>query len=107
MRMRRVTVSFCTLAFAQLWHVFNMREEPRHPVKNEITRNSWIWAAIGLCTMLILAAVYTPLFAAVLQLSSPGAAGWLVVALFSVVPLLTMLPVRRLSDELGNRQASR
>lgn len=25
-----VTTSFCTLAFAQMWHVFNMRDESRH-----------------------------------------------------------------------------
>ena len=44
-----VTVTFLTLAFAQLWHVFNMRHPTSHLLYNEITRNSWIWAALALC----------------------------------------------------------
>jgi Ca2+-transporting ATPase len=56
-REKAVTVAFCTLALAQLWHVFNMRGNLRHIVNNEITRNIWIWAALALCLILILAAM--------------------------------------------------
>jgi len=71
-----VTVSFLTLAFSQLWHVFNMREAGTSPLRNEITRNHYVWAAIVLCTGLILGAVYVPGLASILGLAVPPAAGW-------------------------------
>jgi Ca2+-transporting ATPase len=83
-----VTVSFLTLAFAQLWHVFNMRADTSGPWLNEVTRNRWVWAALALCTGLILAALYVPLLAAVLELQPPGLAGWLLVITMSLLPLL-------------------
>ena len=57
---RAVTVLFLTLAFAQLWHVFNMRSRGSSRCRNEITRNPFVWAAIVLCAGLLLAAVYVP-----------------------------------------------
>jgi len=85
---RAVTVSFCTLALAQLWHVFNMREDTRSFFDNEITTNIWIWIAIGICLALILLAVYTPLLSGLLELSDPGASGWLLIIVASMFPLL-------------------
>ena len=41
-----VTVSFLTLGFAQLWHVFNMRSKQGGLLVNEVTRNPWVWGAI-------------------------------------------------------------
>lgn len=83
-----VTVSFCTLALAQVWHVFNMRDDPRKFLRNEITANPWIWIAIAICVVLILAAVYSPLLSGLLELSDPGARGWLLVIAASFLPLL-------------------
>ena len=42
-----VTVTFLTLALAQLWHVFNMRHPTSGLLRNEITRNPWIWLALA------------------------------------------------------------
>ncbi len=96
-----VTVSFCTLAMAQLWHVFNMREDPRQFVFNEITRNVWIWIAIGICLALILMAVYTPLLRVLLELTDPGARGWLLIVLASFIPLLLGPAVQHLALKSG------
>jgi Ca2+-transporting ATPase len=85
---RAVTVSFCTLALAQVWHVFNMRSDPGRVLVNEITRNVWIWIAIGICLALILMAVYTPLLSGLLELSDPGTRGWLLIMMASLLPLL-------------------
>ena len=86
-RQSAVTVSFLTLAFAQLWHVFNMRNRESRLLANDITRNRFVWGALALCSGLLLAAVYIPGVSAVLQVVAPGGSGWLLVAAMSLVPL--------------------
>jgi len=92
-----VTVSFCTLALAQVWHVFNMRGDPRRIFKNEITRNIWIWVAIVICVALVVIAVYMPLLSGLLELSDPGASGWLLIIVASFMPLLLGPVVRHIA----------
>lgn len=84
---RAVTISFLTLAFGQLWHVFNMRERASGTVRNEITRNPWVWAALLLCTGLLVSAVYLSPLSRVLRVVDPGPAGWVLVGTMSLVPL--------------------
>jgi Ca2+-transporting ATPase len=81
-----VTVSFLTLAFAQLWHVFNMREPGSSFLHNDIIRNPFIWGALALCTGLLLAAVYIPGLAMVLKVMDPGRKGWLLVIVMGLIP---------------------
>lgn len=83
-----VTVSFGTLALGQLWHVFNMRDRGKDWFRNEITGNAWVWAAIALCLLLILAAVYIPGVNALLGLIQPGPAGWSLIVTMSLIPLV-------------------
>lgn len=83
-----VTISFLTLAFAQLWHVFNMRAADSPLVVNAITANPLVWGALALCTILLLGALHIPPAAEVLQLVPPDKAGWSVVLGMSLVPLL-------------------
>jgi Ca2+-transporting ATPase len=87
-RQQAITVSFCTLALAQLWHVFNMRDVARNWLRNDISGNPWVWAAIALCLALVLAAVYAPGVSAVLDLADPGTRGWALIAGMSLLPLL-------------------
>jgi Ca2+-transporting ATPase len=61
---------------------------------NEITGDIWIWLALVLCMILILAAVYTPVHYDVMRLSDPGSAGWVVIVVGSLVPLVAA-PVAR------------
>jgi Ca2+-transporting ATPase len=95
---RAVTVSFCTLALAQLWHVFNMRNNIRHVISNEITRNVWIWYSILLCFILVLFAIYSPLLSNLLELTDPGIEGWIVILFMSLVPIL-FAPLVHLATE--------
>jgi len=83
-----VTVSFLVLAFAQIWHVFNLRGRGTTLLHNDVVRNPYVWGAVGLCVLLLLAAVYMPGLSNVLKLSHPGAKGWLVVIGLSMVPLV-------------------
>ncbi len=83
-----VTVSFLTLAFAQLWHVFNMRDAEAGVFHNAITRNPYVWIALVLCLGLLLLAVYVPIVSEVLGIQELGAAAWGLVVAMSMVPLL-------------------
>jgi Ca2+-transporting ATPase len=87
-KQQAVTVSFLTLAFSQLWHVFNMRDPGSKVFDNEITRNRFVWGALGLCTLLLLGAVYLPGLSHVLKVANPGTAGWLLVIMMSLIPFV-------------------
>jgi Ca2+-transporting ATPase len=92
------TLSFLTLAFAQLWHVFNMRA-PGEPLrKSDVAGNGWVWGALALCTVLLAAAVHVPSLAALMRLRTPSARGWALALGMSLVPLLAgqlLLMLRR------------
>ncbi len=83
-----VTVSFLTLGFAKLWFVFSLREQKTLPWQGSIARNPWIWGAIGLCSLLLLAAVYLPGLNVILATSPLTATGWALVFGASLLPLL-------------------
>lgn len=83
-----VTISFLALASARLWHVFNMRDETSPVLRNEITRNRYVWIAIGFCAALIVGAVYVPGLNRVLELTPPSFYGWGVAIVAGLIPLL-------------------
>jgi Ca2+-transporting ATPase len=83
-----VTVSFLTLAFAQLWHVFNMRDKNSRFFNNAIIRNPFIWGALALCSLLLAATVYVPLLAEVLGVANPGIHGWMLILIMSLLPMV-------------------
>jgi P-type Ca2+ transporter type 2C len=92
-----VTISFLTLAFARLWHTFNMRDRGTAFFRNEVTRNPFVWAALALCAGLLVLAIYLPGLSSVLSLEPPGVKGWLLILGMSLVPWLggQILKIRR------------
>jgi P-type Ca2+ transporter type 2C len=85
-----VTVTFLTLAFAQLWHVFNMRHRRSGLLRNEITGNAWVWGSLLLCTALLLLPTYLPPFAHLMQLATPDLDMWLIVLTMSLAPVIVV-----------------
>lgn len=85
---KAVTISFLTISFARLWHVFNMRDDDSHFWRNEITRNPYIWLALLICTGLLLISLYVPLIAEVLKVVDPGLDGWAIILGASLIPFV-------------------
>ena len=83
-----VTVSFLTLAMAQIWHVFNMADPGQPLLVNDVTRNPYVWGAVLACLGLIAAACYVPPLAEVLKLTSPDARAWAVVLATSLASMV-------------------
>ncbi|MDT8442953.1 MAG: cation-transporting P-type ATPase [Desulfuromonadales bacterium] len=87
-RDQAVTVSFLSLSLARLCHVFNMRDRESGLFCNEITRNPFIWGALVFCLGLLAIALYLPGLREILSLTAPGAAGWGIILVVGVLPLL-------------------
>jgi len=83
---KAVSISFITLAFAQLWHVFNMRDVGSSFFRNDITGNPFIWGSLVLCTGLIAASVYVPILSSVLKVENPEVDGWILAFVMSIIP---------------------
>jgi Ca2+-transporting ATPase len=83
-----VTVTFLTLAFGQLWHVFNMRHQSSRLILNEISQNPWIWAALALCVGILLTVAYVPSLSFMLHMVAPDIKMWGIIVAMSTVPLL-------------------
>jgi P-type Ca2+ transporter type 2C len=96
-----VTVSFLTLAFAQLWHVFNMRTRGSNPFRNDVVANPWIWGALVLCTVLLLVAVFVPPVAQVLGVAPPSADGWMLILGWSLLPMVAGPSFRRWAESIA------
>jgi Ca2+-transporting ATPase len=92
-----VTVTFLTLACAQLCHVFNMRHPASGLIDNEITRNPWIWGALALCAAMLVAAAHVPSLAHVLEMVAPDVRMWGIVLGMS----LAVLPLVRIAKSFA------
>jgi Ca2+-transporting ATPase len=97
-----VTTTFLTLAFAQLWHVFDMRGSRSGPVFNEVTRNPWVWAALALCAALLVVPAYWSQMAELLHLAPRTLTMWSIVAGCSLAPML-LIQLVRLAIALSRR----
>lgn len=94
-----VTVSFFTMAFAQVVHVFNMRESHSNFFYNEITKNMYVWFAIILCIILMLMTIWIPALRNVLKIETLAWYNWNVIIIFSLLPLI-LIQAYKLSEKL-------
>ena len=81
-------VAFITLAFAQLFHVFNMSSLQSGLLNNEITRNKFVWFAFIICAGCMALVFAVPQIRLVLNLSVLSRQVWIVSLLASMLPLL-------------------
>ncbi len=83
-------IAFFSLAFAQLWHVFNMRESDEKVFINQVTRNKYIWYALAFCVTVLIAAYLIPGLNTVLSLQEMELRSWVLVVITSILPLITI-----------------
>jgi len=101
-----VTLSFLTIGFAQIFHVFNSRKE-RGPLRGrEWLTNRFVLGAVALTLALQLAAVYAPGLRAVLKTSPPAAVDWVVILGCALMPLVVGQAMRRLRRPEEGRAAA-
>jgi Ca2+-transporting ATPase len=97
-----VTISFLTLAFGKLWFVFNLRRPGSAVFNNDVLKNPYVAAAIALCAILLLAAVYLPGLSDLLKTENPTRPGWLVVIGMSLFPFICG-QILRITQKTGGR----
>lgn len=100
-----VAVSFLTLAYGRLWHVFNMRGTGSRFWRNTVTANPWIWGALALCVALLLLATYLPGLAQVLDLAPPSGVAWTLILCWSLAPTLLIQAVMLVMDRMRGRRS--
>lgn len=81
-----ISVSFLTLGFAQLWHVFNIRSPGTTFFGNDVIRNPHVWGALVLCSVLLLVGAWFGPLAALLEIGSLDLRGWGLILGFSLIP---------------------
>ncbi len=81
-------IAFITLAFSQLFHVFNMASVQSKIFINEITKNIFVWLAIIICIGLVLLVFVVPQMRMVLGLDILSIDVWTVTIIASLIPLL-------------------
>jgi Ca2+-transporting ATPase len=97
-----VTVSFLTLGFGKLWFTFNLRSPESGALDNEVTRNPWVWAAIVVCSALLVAAESAPGLSGLLATRPLDGRGWGLVLGLSLFPLLVGQVVRSIQGRRPN-----
>ncbi|MES2766914.1 MAG: cation-translocating P-type ATPase [Bacteroidota bacterium] len=81
-------VAFITLAFAQLFHVFNMSSMHSKMLVNDVTKNKFVWLAIAVCTGLLALVYIVPQMRLVLKLTALPVSLWIVSIVASLLPLI-------------------
>lgn len=88
-------IAFFTLAFAQLVHPFNLIGRGESLFKNEIARNPHLWAAIALCTFILLGAGTIHPLDELLAIQAISGGLWWVIVAGSLFPLLIVHLLKR------------
>ncbi len=98
------SMAFITLAFAQLFHVFNMSSPHSKLLVNEVTTNKFVWLAVLICTGLLLLVYAVPQIRLVLGLTVlPGKAWWIAV-IAALLPLVLVQLYKIINGSIINKK---
>jgi P-type Ca2+ transporter type 2C len=94
-----VTIAFMVLALAQTFHAFNARSQTRSIFTSRLFTNRWLWAAMLVCVMLQLVAVYVPFLRQVLHTEVLNVADWGLIAAGCFSPIVVVELAKLLGRE--------
>jgi Ca2+-transporting ATPase len=90
-------IVFYSLALAQLLHVFNMAPAKASFFKNEITRNPYVWGALGICLIILLLTYYIGILRDVLSIQSLDTQALVIIAIAGALPVLLVRILKKLN----------
>lgn len=90
-------VAFFSLAFAQLWHVFDMREADEPIFNNQVTQNSYVWVAVVFCVSVIIASYFVPQTYDVLSYQQMDLSIWIFIGITSLLPMITIQSLKEIT----------
>jgi Ca2+-transporting ATPase len=88
-------ITFFSLALAQLWHVLNLSTRKMSFIKNEVTRNVFVWYALLLCILIIVVFYMVPSLKNILGIQTLDKTIWLIIIGTSFVPVLLIQLFKR------------
>ena len=94
------TITFTTMAFGQLAHIFNVREKESFGLDRNILKNRFLILALIISVFLQLLAIYVPLLSNVLGTTALNATQWLLVLAGAVLPLLIIQTERAIKRRI-------
>ncbi|MCC6511467.1 MAG: cation-transporting P-type ATPase, partial [Pirellulaceae bacterium] len=97
------TVAFMTLSLAQVVHAFSARSQQRSIFSARLFTNGWLWAAVLVCLLLQVAAVYVPFLQRVLHTTAPTLANWILIGLCACLPLAVIEAVKLLTRSFNSQ----
>lgn len=89
-------VTFLSLTLAQLWHVFNITSARHSFIRNDITRNVYVWLALLVCIGIVAIAYLVEPFHTVLSLTHLSFEYWEIILIGSLLPVLIIQLLKRL-----------
>ena len=89
-----MTMAFMTLALSQIFHAFNARSQQRSAFTARLFTNGWLWAAVLVCLLLQMAAVYLPPLQRLLHTTGPTLPDWGVILGCSLAPIVVVEAVK-------------
>lgn len=92
-------VAFFSLALAQLWHVFDMREPDEPVFNNQITQNKYIWGAVILCIIVIITAYFIPQINHILSFQELDLKVWILIGITSILPVVTIQTLKQVTKD--------
>ncbi len=88
-------ITFFSLAFSQLWHVFNLSSRKISFFKNEITENKFVWAALGLCIVIMLTFYWVSPLNKIIGLQKLNFTIWSIILITSWIPVVLVQLLKR------------
>jgi P-type Ca2+ transporter type 2C len=82
------TIAFSTMAFAQLLHIFNVREKDSFGIDKELLKNPFLLVSLAISASLQLLVIYMPFFNRIMETVPLNGTHWLFILAGSFIPLV-------------------